>query len=328
MSARDPDGNRKVAVCNRTAPDLMTATPKQIAQVPVELRRHSRSGRDGLPKRCDLDEDGVPLRAGMVVWRKIKRNSGYFFEQFIERRRVRRRGNLVAVAAPDARFSIPDCRHRENHRLRHCVLVHLIAIETDQYHLLEPIGNWLVKRPVSTRRPTRCFCAGTGKTCSRADEDELPHRDTFTASFNRLCGLDQKAVKVSVFDLQMDPAGNGLQLHRIDKSKDPNFWSARVNRDVRLIIHKTGESLLVAYVGRHDDAYVWAERRRIEAHPRTGAVQIVEARERVEEVAPPSRFDFVFPEPAKSKKETASASELFASLDDDALLSSACPPIG
>ncbi len=110
--------------------------------------------------------------------------------------------------------------------------------------------------------------------------------ETFTASFNRLSGLDQKAVKASIFDLQMDPSGNGLQLHRIDKSKDQNFWSARVNRDVRLIVHKTGESLLVAYVGHHDDAYGWAQRRRIEAHPRTGAIQIVEVRELVEEAAP------------------------------------------
>lgn len=149
--------------------------------------------------------------------------------------------------------------------------------------------------------------------------------DTFTASFNRLCGLDQKAVKASVFDLQMDPAGNGLQLHRIDKSKDPNFWSARVNRDIRLIIHKTGESLLVAYVGHHDDAYAWAERRRIEAHPRTGAVQIVEVRERVEEVAPPPALDFVFPEAAKGKEMAATPPALFASLDDDALLSIGVP---
>jgi len=149
--------------------------------------------------------------------------------------------------------------------------------------------------------------------------------DSFTASFNRLSGLDQKAVKASVFDLQMDPTGNGLQLHRIDKSKDPNFWSARVNRDIRLIVHKTGESLLVAYVGHHDDAYAWAERRRIEAHPRTGAVQIVEVRERVEEVAPPATFDLVFPQPAKSKEATAAQPALFASLDDDALLSIGVP---
>ncbi len=149
--------------------------------------------------------------------------------------------------------------------------------------------------------------------------------DTFTASFNRLSGIDQKAVKASVFDLQMDPSGNGLQLHRIDKSKDPNFWSARVNRDIRLIVHKTGQSLLVAYVGHHDDAYAWAERRRIEAHPRTGAIQIVEVRERVEEVAPPPTFDFVFLAPGTGKGATPAQPGLFTSLDDDALLSIGVP---
>ena len=147
--------------------------------------------------------------------------------------------------------------------------------------------------------------------------------DTFTSSFNRLSGQDQKAVKASVFDLQMDPSGKGLQLHRIDQSKDPNFWSARVNRDVRLVVHKTSNSMLVAYVDHHDDAYAWAQRRRIEAHPTTGAVQIVEVRERVEEIARPASFDFVFPEakPAPSTK----ASAIFAELDDDALLSVGVP---
>jgi len=146
--------------------------------------------------------------------------------------------------------------------------------------------------------------------------------DTFTAAFNRLSGQDQKAVKASVFDLQMDPAGNGLKLHRIEKSKDPNFWSARVNRDVRLIVHKTSHSLLVAYVDHHDEAYAWAERRRIEAHPRTGAIQIVEVRELVEDVAAPETFDFVMPasEPAPAAQES-----LFSRLDDDALLSIGVP---
>jgi hypothetical protein len=148
--------------------------------------------------------------------------------------------------------------------------------------------------------------------------------DSFTTSFSRLSGQDQKAVKASVFDLQMDPTGNGLQLHRIDKSKDPNFWSARVNRDVRLIVHKSGDSILVAYVDHHDAAYAWAERRRIEAHPQTGAVQIVEVRERVEELAPPATFDFVFPEPSSSTSAPAEKA-LFASLDDVALLSIGVP---
>ncbi len=150
--------------------------------------------------------------------------------------------------------------------------------------------------------------------------------ETFTASFNSLSGLDQKAVKASVFDLQMGTTGNGLQLHRIDKSKDPNFWSARVNRDIRLIVHKTGDSLLVAYVDHHDAAYAWAERRRIEAHPRTGAIQVVELRERVEEFAPPGTLDFVFPEPAAgSPAKPAAAQALFSALDDNALLSIGVP---
>ncbi|MGO8450662.1 3'-5' exonuclease [Rhizobium ruizarguesonis] len=149
--------------------------------------------------------------------------------------------------------------------------------------------------------------------------------ETFTSSFNRLSGVDQKAVKASVFDLQMDPTGNGLQLRRIDNSKDPNFWSARVNRDLRLIVHRTRDSVLVAYVDHHDAAYAWAERRRIEAHPRTGAIQIVEVRERVEDVAPPATFDFVFPEPARQPKTVSPSPSLFASLDDDALLSAGVP---
>ncbi len=91
-------------------------------------------------------------------------------------------------------------------------------------------------------------------------------------------------MKTTVFDLQLDPTHPGLQFHRIENAKDPNFWSVRVSRDVRLIVHKTADSFLICYVDHHDDAYSWAGRRRIETHPRTGAAQIVEIRERVEEI--------------------------------------------
>lgn len=108
--------------------------------------------------------------------------------------------------------------------------------------------------------------------------------DTFPKALARLPAQEQKAVKTTVFDLQVDPTHPGLQFHRIDKAKDPNFWSVRVSRDIRLIVHKTADSFLICYVDHHDDAYAWAERRRIETHPRTGAAQIVEIRERVEEI--------------------------------------------
>lgn len=108
--------------------------------------------------------------------------------------------------------------------------------------------------------------------------------DTFTSSLSRLTTQEQKAVKTTAFDLQMDPSSPGLSFHRLDRAKDSNFWSVRVNSDIRLIVHRTKSSLLLVYVDHHDDAYSWAERRKIERHPTTGAMQLVEVRERIEEV--------------------------------------------
>lgn len=107
---------------------------------------------------------------------------------------------------------------------------------------------------------------------------------TFTDSLGRLTAQEQKAVKTTAFDLQLDTTANGLSFHKLDRAKDPNFWSVRVNADIRIIVHRTAASILLVYVDHHDDAYRWAERRKIERHPTTGAMQLVEVRERVEEV--------------------------------------------
>jgi mRNA-degrading endonuclease RelE of RelBE toxin-antitoxin system len=108
--------------------------------------------------------------------------------------------------------------------------------------------------------------------------------DTFTDSLAKLTGDEQKAVKTTAFDLQLNPAHPSISLHKIDQSKDKNFWSARVSSDIRLIVHKTATSVLLCYVDHHDKAYKWAERRKLEVHPKTGAAQWVEIRERVEEI--------------------------------------------
>jgi len=108
--------------------------------------------------------------------------------------------------------------------------------------------------------------------------------DTFTDSLGRLTAQEQKAIKTTAFDLQLDPTSNGLSFHKLDRAKDSNFWSVRVNADIRIIVHRTAASILLVYVDHHDDAYKWAERRKIERHPTTGAMQLVEVRERIEEV--------------------------------------------
>ena len=104
--------------------------------------------------------------------------------------------------------------------------------------------------------------------------------DTFTDSLTRLTGEEQKSAKTTAFDLQLNPASPGMNFHKLDKAKDKNFWSVRVSSDIRLIVHKTAASLLLCYVDHHDKAYAWAERRKLETHPKTGAAQWVEIRER------------------------------------------------
>lgn len=67
--------------------------------------------------------------------------------------------------------------------------------------------------------------------------------DTFTDSLSRLTTEEQKAVKTTAFDLQLNPAVPGMNFHKIDSAKDPNFWSVRVNADIWLIVHKSASSL-------------------------------------------------------------------------------------
>ena len=137
--------------------------------------------------------------------------------------------------------------------------------------------------------------------------------DTFTASLARLTGEEQKAVKTTAFDLQMNPANPGMSFHKLDKARDKNFWSVRVSSDIRLIVHKTAESLLLCYVDHHDKAYQWAERRRLETHPTTGAAQWVEVRERVDEI--------VIRRAAPGAAKQVSAKQmLFGHMSDDDLL--------
>lgn len=142
--------------------------------------------------------------------------------------------------------------------------------------------------------------------------------DTFTDSLAKLTGEEQKAVKTTAFDLQLNPANPGFSFHKLDRAKDKNFWSVRVNSDLRLIVHRTDTSLLLCYVDHHDKAYQWAEQRKLETHPKTGAAQLVEIRERVEEVVVPKYIEAKRPAPAKSL--------LFAHRSDDELLAYGVPP--
>ena len=141
--------------------------------------------------------------------------------------------------------------------------------------------------------------------------------DTFTASLSKLPNDQQRAAKTTAFDLQTNLAHPGLSLHRLTGTSDANFWSARVNLDLRIILHRAGENVVLCYVGRHDDAYRWAERRKLETHPTTGAAQLVELREVVQEIPVPVYVEAQVQAPPNPL--------LFANLPDDQMLGYGVP---
>ena len=117
--------------------------------------------------------------------------------------------------------------------------------------------------------------------------------------------------------------GDGLISLHPDKEDDEEIRrqiqtrSVRVSGDLRLIVHKSLGSLLLCYVGHHDKAYDWAERRKLQTHPKTGAAQLVEIRETVQQIAIPQ-----YVEAAKA----AAKLPLFSDLPDDDLLAYGVPP--
>ncbi|MEM7599978.1 MAG: 3'-5' exonuclease [Verrucomicrobiota bacterium] len=142
--------------------------------------------------------------------------------------------------------------------------------------------------------------------------------DTFTDSLAQLTPEEQKATKLTVVDFQLNPENPGHSFHRIERSKDKDFWSVRINRDLRLIVHKRGKNLLVCYCDHHDKAYAWAQNRRLENHPKTGVAQIVQIRETIRDIEIPN---YVAAEkPAPTATEDAPKTFPFQEYSDDDLL--------
>ena len=111
--------------------------------------------------------------------------------------------------------------------------------------------------------------------------------DTFTDSLARLTRRRAEGRQ----DHGVRPATqSGQSRHELPQARQgegQNFWSVRASGDIRLIVHRSEGSLLLCYAGHHDDAYAWAERRKLETHPKTGAAQLVEIRETVKEIVVP-----------------------------------------
>jgi hypothetical protein len=135
---------------------------------------------------------------------------------------------------------------------------------------------------------------------------------TFLAAASRLSTPDQGRVMKFMTKFMDNPAQPGLSLERVNNTADAGMWSARITQGLRAIIHRAGPRNTLLFAGQHDEAYHWAERRRLEHHPITGTLQIVETTESAEELLTTT--------PAQ-----ADSAGLFESFAEDYLLSLGVP---
>lgn len=118
---------------------------------------------------------------------------------------------------------------------------------------------------------------------------------------------------------QSDPTAPGINYEKINTARDPNLRSVRIDRDWRGIIFKPakGDVYVLLHVGHHDDAYHWAENRRLTINPVTGAMQLVILEDVAEATPAPA------PQPPMSAADAAP--RLFDPWNDRELLSLGVP---
>jgi superfamily I DNA/RNA helicase len=120
---------------------------------------------------------------------------------------------------------------------------------------------------------------------------------------------------------QADPTAAGINYESIKGARDKNLKSVRVDQDWRGIVFKpdSGDVFVLLYVDHHDDAYRWAENRKLAVNPVTGSMQlvIIETAAQTEPENQTLAHDAPAPQPATAP--------LFSALEDSELLSLGVP---
>ena len=104
----------------------------------------------------------------------------------------------------------------------------------------------------------------------------IPMASTFIGAVEGFNNSETGQVFTFLNKFHQNPAHPSFSLERVNKSKSPNIWAARVSSDFRAILCRQGESWIAVYVDHHDQAYRWAETHKVGLHPVTQQWQIVE----------------------------------------------------
>jgi superfamily I DNA/RNA helicase len=125
---------------------------------------------------------------------------------------------------------------------------------------------------------------------------------------------------------QADPTSPGINYENIHGARDANLKSVRLDGDWRGIVFKpsSGDVYVLLYVDHHDDAYRWAENRKLTINPVTGAMQLVTL-EQVQEAIQEEPAQPVALQPQPEAVPSTPANLLFAALSDQELMSLGVP---
>ena len=127
---------------------------------------------------------------------------------------------------------------------------------------------------------------------------------------------------------QSDPKSPGINYENINGARDPNLKSVRLDGDWRGIVFKpsAGDVYVLLYVDHHDDAYRWAENRKLTINPVTGAMQMLTFENVSQQVSQEtSSANDAAVDGAGAEPAVAAAPALFAGLEDRELMSLGVP---
>ncbi len=111
----------------------------------------------------------------------------------------------------------------------------------------------------------------------------------FLTSFSKLPRTIQGKVSEFINKFRNDPTSPGINYEKISKGVDKKIFSVRIDDTYRGIVAREKETgvYLLLWVDHHDEAYEWAERKRIEVNPKTGVLQVFDIQNSTEEAEKP-----------------------------------------
>ena len=100
----------------------------------------------------------------------------------------------------------------------------------------------------------------------------------FFKALNKLPEKGRAKATSFVSKFRDNPRSPGLNYERIEGGKDPMIRSLRVDQDIRCIVRapEEGDTYVLLWIDKHDDAYQWARRRTCHVNRVNGALQVVD----------------------------------------------------